>query len=147
MTRWPALLVAALLDLVLSVGLLASRETPVIHPLAPPLTRIDALGDSTLGPEVRFDRAGDLLLALETLERRSGMPVPNLHVPPEEQARLHQRVEEAGRLRVRIEQDALDLAGVLGSDRVAALLDAREAASDAVGEGAAWDRVVETLSR
>lgn len=122
MRRALALVLAGTLDAVLAVPLLAGSDVRWIHPLAPPLNRIDALGDRTLGPETR--------------------PPPLAEAP-----RLPELMAEAARARVKVEEDALVMASVLGPDRVGRMVAARETLSEAVGEGAAWDRAIEALVR
>ena len=122
MRRAVALILAAVLDVVLAVPLLAEPGAVWIHPLAPPLTRVEALGDRPLGPEIRYP-------------------------PTAEAPRMPELMAEAARVRVQVEQDALRMAAVLGPDRVGRMVAAREALSDAVGEGAAWDRALEVLQR
>ena len=147
MTRVPALALATALDAVLAALLLARPPTAWIHPLAPPLTRIEALGDRTLGPEIPPVRAADLLAALEALGRETGAVVPGPRLAAGEAARLPPLADRANRLRLQVEEDALALASVLGPDRVARIVEAREALSAAVGEGATWDSALEALGR
>ncbi len=145
MTRVPALLLVALLDAVLAVPLLTRPGPAWIHPLAPPLTRIDALGDRTLGPEP--GRPPDLLPALVALERRTGTQVAGLGTSAADAARIPLLAVRAARIRVQVEEDALSLAEALGPVRVGRIVGSPEALSAEVGEGAAWDRAVESLGR
>ena len=105
----------------------ARRPLPgvvVLHPLAPPLTRIAALGDAPIGPELS----------------PPGLPPPGLPPPgaaPDAQA--------GAELRLAVEADAVALAEVLGPVRVGYALTHREDLSATFGETATWDRLVAAL--
>lgn len=113
----------ALLRLVLALGaltLVLSRPQPAVltlYPLVPPLTRVDGLGDHTLGPPVA--------------------PPPSPGGAPAARAVPALRAKaQAGRLAV--SATAQRLAVALGPQRVAAAVHAREQLSAQVGEGAVW---------
>lgn len=89
----------------------------VVDLLAPPLTRVGALGDRTLGPE-----PGSLPPA----------------TPPPADPRGHA-------LRLRLEAHGLAMAEVLGPERVAWGLARREELSAAHAETAAWQDLVVAL--
>lgn len=112
---------AALLGL--SVRATAPPPARLLLPLAPPLTRVAALGDLSLGPPAPSPRPPD---------RPPSPEAPALR----EAARLH---------RLQIEALATALAGVLGPERVSAGLMARGALSEAVGERRDWDALAAAL--
>lgn len=112
---------AALLGL--SVRAAAPPPARLLLPLAPPLTRVAALGDLSLGPPAPPPRPPD---------RPPSPEAPALR----EAARLH---------RLQIEALATALAAVLGPERVSAGLMARGALSEAVGERRDWDALAAAL--
>jgi hypothetical protein len=96
---------------------------PTVHPLVPPLTRVDGLGDHTLGPPAP--------------------PPPPTGAPAPGVAGLRARAREG---RVAVEATAQALAAALGPARVEAALQQREALSAAVGEGAVWTALEAALA-
>jgi hypothetical protein len=112
---------AALLGL--SVRATAPPPERLLLPLAPPLTRVAALGDLSLGPPAPPARP---------TARPPSPEAPALR----EAARIH---------RLRVEGLATELAAVLGPERVSAGLLARGALSAAVGERRDWDALAAAL--
>ncbi len=93
----------------------AQAPRPTLRPLVPPLTRVDGLGDHTLGPPTP--------------------PPPPTGAPAPGAAGLRDRAREG---RLAVEATAQALAAALGPARVEAAVAQREALSAAVGEGAVW---------
>jgi hypothetical protein len=103
------LLLASILVLLLRE---AERPTaPLLHPLVPPLTRVEALGDATLGPPV------------PPPPRPGPPPVPD---------------PAAFALRLQMEADAMAIAQILGPERLGSAIHHREVLSARVGETAVW---------
>lgn len=131
------------LDAAMAVALLRAPAGPVVHPLVPPLTRVDELRDHPLAaappaPPDRLRRGvADVVQATGTPEQRAA--VAAFGRPPEGHAR-------AVELRIAVEADALGIADVMGPERVAAAVAERERLADAVGEGRLWARSVERLA-
>jgi hypothetical protein len=106
--------------------------------VAPPLTRIAALGDAPLAPETG-----------------PGGPAPHPpggphagappHGPPGPPPNAVDGVPPEHALRVAVEADAIAIAEVLGPARVAAGVRQREALSGMLAETAVWDDLVTTL--
>lgn len=100
----------------------------VLQPVAPPLTRISALGDAPLLPEP------------------PPPPGPPPGAPPPAAPPPGPGASPLGHaLRVQVEADAIALAEILGPDQVDAAVDRREALSAMVGETRTWDDLVATL--
>ncbi len=133
-----ALLLGAIsLDALLLVGNLDAPDTLVIHPVAPPLTRIAALGDAQLGvagPPAR----GLVRLGVQRAVQQVGTPGQRAAAvfPPPSRA----SVERSRALRLAIEADAVALADQLGPARVSAFLAHKEDLSEWYGEGRTWQQ-------
>ena len=119
------------------VAAVAQRPAPfdevVIQPVAPPLTRIQALGDAPLagatpppGPP------------------RSPGPPP-MGPPPGPPSDAGGALPPGQLLRLQVEADAIAMAEVLGPERVDAAIARREALSAMVGEAATWSGLVSRL--
>ncbi|MCB9742366.1 MAG: hypothetical protein H6741_06135 [Alphaproteobacteria bacterium] len=144
----------------LSLGLLAlnallalswgtAPESVVLHPLAPPMTRIAALGDRPLDPEAAPPPPpAELLRRLTPLVAQGG---------DAEQRRLLERARAAeGRvapllprsqsLRLAVEADAVALSEALGPARVTRFVADREPMSARLGETLVWTRLDAELS-
>ena len=122
--------------------LLADAQQPaappelVLQPVAPPLTRIAALGDAPLLPEPS-----------------GGGPAP----PPDHDPHRHQAApphppgpaqggSDLGHvLRLQVEADAIAMVELLGPERVAAAVAHRESLSALLGETRTWDELLEIL--
>jgi len=131
-----ALLLGALvLDGVLAAANLAPAHELVIHPVAPPLTRIAALGDAQLGvagPPAR----GLLRLAVQRAVQQVGTPAQRSTAtfpPPDRASAEHSRA-----LRLAVEADAVALAEELGPERVQVFIARKEDLSEWYGEGRVW---------
>lgn len=118
---------------VTALGLAAARRSRpapgvvLIDPIAPPLTRIESLGDRPLGPTAAPPQPG---------ARPAGPPPPGQ--PPGPDPRGHS-------LRVAVEADASAIARVLGPERVAWALASRESLSADIAETATWQALVQSL--
>lgn len=134
---------ALVLDGVMAVALLREPAGPVVHPLVPPLTRVDELRDHPLAaappaPPDRLRRGvADVVQATGTPEQRAA--VAAFGRPPQGHA-------HAVELRMAVEADAVAIAEALGPARVAAAVAERERLADAVGEGRLWARAVERVT-
>lgn len=139
MTRLAAL---ALLNLLLLAALF--RPTPGfvrVHPLAPPLTRIAALGDHPLDARVTPPPpAAELLRVLQPTFRQSTTPEQRalLGRAGPIQGSIEGALGRASALRVAVERDADALARAVGPDRLSAFIAQRERLSASVGETRVW---------
>lgn len=134
--KW-ALLVGALgLDAILAVATLKPARALTIHPVAPPLTRIAALGDTTLGSPTSGPTRGLLKIAVQRTVQQVGTPEQKAaaRFPPPDQAWIARSRD----LRLRIEGDAVGLAEGLGPDRVELIVHHKEDLSEWYGEGRVW---------
>jgi hypothetical protein len=123
------------LDGLLAAANVAPAHQLVIHPVAPPLTRIAALGDAQLGvasPPAR----GLLRLAAQRAVQQVGSPAQRRDAtfPPPDRA----RAERSRALRLAVEADAIALANLLGPERVRAFVARKEDLSEWYGEGRVW---------
>lgn len=142
-----ALLVLALLvDLALLGALRAAPADPgVAHPVALPLTRIAALGDR---PLLRPRATLPAWTAVDLLGRHLFLPqqrdaLERLRREAAHGAAAHGRADE---LRLALAHDAVDMAGVLGAERVYAGLALREQLAARYGEQRTWDQAVSAVS-
>ena len=104
----------------------------VLQPVAPPLTRIAALGDAPLLPE----------------PSGGGPPPPPGHDPHRHIAAPPHPPGPADLghvLRLQVEADAIAMVELLGPERVAAAVAHRESLSALLGETRTWDDLIETL--
>lgn len=134
--KWVLLVGALGLDALLAVASLQPARALTIHPVAPPLTRIAALGDTTLGTTTRGPTRGLLKIAVQHAVRQVGTPEQKAasRFPPPDQA----GIERSRALRLQIEADAVGLAEVLGPDRVELIVQHKEDLSEWYGEGRVW---------
>lgn len=147
LAAWPLLLGALGLDGLLVVANVAPAHELVIHPVAPPLTRIAALGDAQLGVAGPPSR-GLLRLAVQRAVQQVGTPAQRsaaaaqaLTPPATGGSGLAGWVANADRsraLRLVIEADAVALAELLGPERVLAFIARKEDLSEWYGEGRVW---------
>ena len=126
---------ALLLDGLLAWALLRPHEVPAVHPLAPPLTRIAALGDRPVGGEGTPPSPG-WRVALDRTIRAVGTPaqrqsLAGIQPPP---SRPTDR-------RSPLQADAAAMAAVLGPARVAESVARTEERAAWVGEGRVWDEL------
>ena len=131
--RWELLIGAVLLDGAL---LMVREPTPLtVHPIAPPLTRIAALGDAPLGVAGPPSR-GLVRMAVERTVQTVGSAEQKaaLRFAPPNAATLQQ----SRLLRLSIEADAVRLANVLGPERVGVIVAQKENLSEWYGEGRMW---------
>ncbi len=133
--RWLVLGCALALDGVLAGANLRGAPVLTLHPVAPPLTRIAALGDATLGvapPPAR----GLLRIAVQRAVQQIGTPEQRsaARFPPPDPA----QIERSRGMRVQVEADAVALAQVLGPDRVEEIMRHKEDLSEWYGEGRVW---------
>lgn len=127
-----------LLGVVVLLAVALRPRAPVtIHPVAPPLTRISALGDSPIVPGAP---PGDWIRALEATVQQVGSAEQRaaLEVLHQEMNALRNHAEEGIAVRRRQQARAAEVAGVLGGDRLAAIVANKEALTAAVGEGRVW---------
>lgn len=132
---WPLLLVALGLDGLLAAANLPPAHELVLHPVAPPLTRIAALGYAQLGVAGPPSR-GLLRLAVQRAVQQVGTPAqrsPAAAPPPD-----RPRAERSRALRLAIEADAVALAELLGPERVQVMVARKEDLSEWYGEGRVW---------
>jgi len=123
------------------VAAVAQRPAPfdevVIQPVAPPLTRIQALGDAPLAgatPPPGPPRSP------------GGPPMgPPPGPPPGPPSDAGGALPPGQLLRLQVEADAIAMAEVLGPERVDAAIARREALSAMVGEAATWSGLVSRL--
>lgn len=144
---WPLLLGALALDGLLAGASVAPARELVIHPVAPPLTRIASLGDAQLGVSGPPSR-GLLRLAVQRAVQQVGTPAQRsaaaaqaLTPPATGGSGLAGWVANAERsraLRLAIEADAVALAEALGPARVQAFIAHKEDLSEWYGEGRVW---------
>lgn len=135
------LLLGALgLDGLLAVASVAPGRDVVIHPIAPPLTRIAALGDAQLGLAGPPSR-GLLRLGVQRAVQQVGTPAQRSasSFPPPDRT----RAERSRALRIAIEADAIALADALGPERVRAFVAHKEDLSEWYGEGRVWREAAE----
>lgn len=126
--------------------LLALRRTEpavmLLHPVAPPLTRLDALGDHPLAdgvpiPPDALRRAVERVVSAVGDEDQKALLGEIRAV----EAGFAPRRGRAGELRQRVVGDAVALAEVVGPERLAAIAGAREVLARSVGETAVWAEV------
>ncbi len=142
--------VLLLLGLGLNLALLAVRSELLaswtwLHPVAPPLTRIEALGDQTLASEARGAGpravAGPELLPLleeallRTAKAEQQAELTRLAALPQRIGPLQARSQQQ---REAVQRSALRLAQLLGAQRVGVILARKEALADDIGEGLVW---------
>lgn len=137
--RGLGLLLLVGLDAALLLALLRDRPLAILHPVAPPLTRLDALGDHPLAsgqatPPNALRRAVDRVIAA-TGDADQRMLSDDVRASESALTPLRGR---AGALRHEVTADALAIAGVLGPERLAAVVAARESLARSVGETAVW---------
>lgn len=130
------------LNLMLLAALARPGADPVrVHPLAPPLTRIAALGDHPLDArQAPPPPPAELLRALNPLFRQSTTPAQRAllgRVGPMQQ-RIDGLIGQSAALRVAVEQDALAVAAALGPERLAAFIAQKDRFSASVGETRVW---------
>ncbi|MCB9762479.1 MAG: hypothetical protein H6739_21960 [Alphaproteobacteria bacterium] len=139
---WTAALALAALN-----GALALAHPPPtaalawVHPVAPPLTRIAAMGEHTLDPSrPPPPPAGQALQALGPLIQGQGTPAQRQLMGQARGAegRIHPLVGRTQALRLAVELDAVALADALGPERLAVIVARKEALSAAVGEQKVW---------
>ena len=119
-----------------------------LHPVPPPLTRIEALGEQTLGPDAPEPPRGEHLL--DAMDRLLRQPSSDNQRRAMAAARalldqIRPLADENQRLRLAVEQDALALAQVLGSERLAVVVAQKESLADRVGEGWLWRDVIDRV--
>ncbi len=129
------LVLALALDGLLVAALLRPAVTPVVHPVAPPLTRISALGDHPIGGDGPPPSA-TWRIALERTVQAVGTPAQRAEILP-----LRPPPPPAGEGRQRIQADALAIGRLLGPDRVERILAQKETLGDLYGEGLVWDQI------
>lgn len=143
---------AALLTLALLVdlALLGALRTPsaapgVVHPVALPLTRIAALGDR---PLLRPRATLPAWTAVDLLGRHLSLPAQRdaLERLRRESARGAAAHGRADTLRLALARDAVEMARVLGPERVRAGLALREQLAAHYGEQRTWDQAVAAVS-
>lgn len=105
----------------------------VLFPVAPPLTRIGALGDDALGtPPPRSGlvfAVTRVVQALGTAEQRRKAEA----LGPDRSAQ-----ERSRSLRLAVQADAIELAKLLGTERVGLIVAHRETLGEWYGEGRVW---------
>lgn len=141
--RRVALVLALALDLVGAVALTAPPAPLTLHPLAPPLTRIAALGDHPLGDHLAPAEPGAQAPGRTTLARAVHHVIQQIGTR-EQRARLTTLLPprapggRSATLQRAIEADAMAIAAVLGDDRVAAIVAHKEELAERYGEGRIW---------
>ena len=141
---WLRLALALALNAALVVAWLRPQPPAWLHPVAPPLTRIAALGDLALGAPGGGPPPmppGELTRRLEQAARQ-GTSAPQralLERLGPLRGQLPPLAERGQRLRVAVEYDAVALAEALGPERVAACVARRETLSAMVGETRVWE--------
>lgn len=143
-----ALVLLLAVDGLLAAALLAEPPAAWLHPVPPPLTRLDALGDLPLaagspappdalrrGVELLVDRHGDPAQRAALAELRAAA------------APLRADQAESARLRAAVAADAARLAEALGPARLAAVVAAREALGRELGEGTVWAELARRSGR
>lgn len=141
--RWAAVGLLLLVDGLLFFAL--RRTDPavaVLHPVAPPLTRLDALGDHPLAdgvptPPDALRRAIDRVVSAVGDEDQKAL-MGEIRTT---EAGFAPRRGRAGELRQMVVADAVALAEAVGPGRLAAIAGAREALARSVGESAVWAEV------
>ena len=145
-----ALLVAVNAALALA-HLRVPPATAWVHPVAPPLTRIDALGDRPLAPAPGPppDRPADLARAVAAAVARDAAPEGRRAATALTDAAgaLDGRHQRARDLRIAVQDDAVALAEALGPERTGAVTAARDDLSRRLAEGRVWAQAAERLSR
>lgn len=124
---------ALALNLALAAALFAPTVAPRVDPVAPALTRIVALGDRPIGGDAP---PGGWRFALDRVIQARGTPEQRRAA-----AALRPPPPPRRDLRAALQADAVGMARVLGPDRVAAFVGARETLSRSVGEGRVWTRL------
>ena len=143
--RWGLIVVAGLVNAWLAVGRSQDSGALWLHAVAPPLTRIEGLGERTMappgafegGPPVDMRRVGQ---AVAMAVQRGATPAQRVALSDIDTLSRHMRdlEHEARRLRVEVEGVAVDLAEALGPARMGEVLYHRAEAAEAVGEVAIW---------
>lgn len=132
---WVGIALALGIDGLLAAALARPRAVPVVHPVAPPLTRIAALGDHPIGGEGPTPGMG-WRLALEQTVQATGTPAQRA-----EAVAIRPAPPPPGTGRALLQADAVAIAGVLGPARVARILAEKEHLGDTTGEGQVWDEI------
>ncbi len=150
--RTNLILLAGAVALVLLLGTKLYRGNPVVlNPLVPPLTRIQALGDCTLGTGTETSVAGWDPRALPILERAvsGGADTGQRRAMErlrEGSARMGRLAGEMEQARLSMQQDALDIAEALGDRRVGLIIENKELLSRLYAEGMVWDEALERIA-
>ncbi|MCB9745188.1 MAG: hypothetical protein H6740_21545 [Alphaproteobacteria bacterium] len=144
------LLGAVALNGLLALAWRPAPELQVLHPLAPPLTRIAALGDHPLDPAATPPPPpAELLRKLNPLVAGQGTPAQRqlLQRARAAEGRIDPLLPRAQALRLAVEADAAHLADTLGPARVGRFVLEKERMSAAVGETRVWIALSEELAR
>jgi hypothetical protein len=145
---WARLALAIALNAALAAAWLRDAPPAWLHPVAPPLTRIDAMGDLPLGAPGGGPPPmppGELTRRLEQAARVGTTDAQRAllgRVGPA-QGRLPPLAERGRRLRVQVEYDAIALAEAMGPDRVGAFIARRETLSASMGETRVWEALAQ----
>lgn len=127
----------------------ADPEPVVLHPLAPPMTRIAALGDRPLDPEASPPPPpAELLRRLTPVVAQGGDPEQRrlLEAARAAEGKVMPLLPRSQALRLAVEADAMALAEVLGPARVTAFVAHREALSAVYGETLVWTNLARDLA-
>ncbi len=130
-----ALALVLVLDALLAWAVFRPTTTPVVYPLAPPLTRISALGDHPIGGDGPPPHAS-WRLALEATLQAVGTPAQQAEL-----AALRPTPPAPSPGRALIQADAVAIARVLGPERVRLILANKETLGATYGEGRIWDQI------
>lgn len=137
------LLLAVLLVITLAVVRPPPSRSQML-PLAPALTHIGSVSLQSLDPQARPQPRDGLKMPVEQYVQQKGTPAQRqaLQKMSSETGPNEQRRKQARQLRVLLEQDALQIAALLGSERVGAMLQAKPQVS---AEVKVWEDAAKAL--